>query len=156
MNAVMDVIKAVRNMRAEMNVPPGRKGEVIIQLTNPGLESVLAENLPFIKTMATAEPVTTIPAAVAKPENSVSRVITGMEVYLPLKGLIDAEKEIARLNKELQGLELERTRIEGKLSNEGFIAKAPAAVLEQQKTRQAEVMEKITAIHGQIEYFSKL
>lgn len=156
MNAVMDVIKAVRNMRAEMNVPPGRKGEVIIQLTNPGLESVLAENLPFIKTMATAEPVTTIPAAAEKPENSVSRVITGMEVYLPLKGLIDAEKEIARLNKELQGLELERTRIEGKLSNEGFIAKAPAAVLEQQKTRQAEVMEKITAIHGQIEYFSKL
>ena len=156
MGAVMDVIKAVRNMRAEMNVPPGRKGEVIIQLANQGLESVLAENLPFVKTMATAEPVTTIPASAEKPENSVSRVITGMEVYLPLKGLIDAEKEIARLNKELQGLELERTRIEGKLSNEGFIAKAPAAVLEQQKTRQAEVLEKITAIHGQIEYFSKL
>ena len=156
MNAVMDVIKAVRNMRAEMNVPPGRKGEVIIQLANQGLENVLSENLPFIKTMATAEPVTTIPASAEKPENSVSRVITGMEVYLPLKGLIDAEKEIARLNKELQGLELERIRIEGKLSNEGFIAKAPAAVLEQQKIRQAEVLEKITAIHGQIEYFSKL
>jgi valyl-tRNA synthetase len=160
MNAVMDVIKAARNMRAEMNVPPGRKGELIVQTASQtaslALESVLAENLPFIKTMATAEPVTIVSANADKPENSVSRVITGMEVYLPLKGLIDAEKEIGRLNKELQGLELERTRIEGKLSNEGFIAKAPAAVLEQQKTRQAEVMEKITAIHGQIEYFSKL
>ncbi len=156
MGAVMDVIKAARNMRAEMNVPPGRKGELIVQIANPGLESVLTENLPFIKTMATAEPVMIIPASADKPENSVSRVITGMEVYLPLKGLIDAEKEIARLNKELQGLELERTRIEGKLSNEGFIAKAPPAVLEQQKTRHAEVMEKVTAIHGQIEYFSKL
>ena len=60
------------------------------------------------------------------------------------------------MNKELQGLENELSRIDGKLSNEGFLAKAPAAVLEQQKARRGEVAEKMTAIRGQIEYFAKL
>lgn len=156
MGAVMETIKAVRNMRAEMNVPLGRKGEVIIQPANAELALVLTENMPFIKTMATAEPVQILPAGAAKPENAVSRVISGIEVYLPLKGLIDVEKEVARMNKELQAIETELSRIDGKLANAGFIAKAPAAVLEQQKTRRTEIMEKMTAIRGQIEYFSTL
>lgn len=156
MNAVMDTIKAVRNMRAEMNVPLGRKGEVILQPAGDELESILTANLPFIKTMATAEPVSFIAAGAAKPENAVSRVISGVEIYLPLKGLIDVDKEIARMNKELQGMENELSRIDGKLSNEGFLAKAPPAVLEQQKARKAEVEEKMTAIRRQVEYFSKL
>ena len=156
MNAVMDTIKAVRNMRAEMNVPLGRKGEVILQPASTELEKILAANLPFIKTMATAEPVGFIPPGTAKPENAVSRVISGVEIYLPLKGLIDVEKEIARMTKELQGLENELSRIEGKLANAGFLAKAPAAVLDQQRTRKAEVTEKMAAIRGQIDYFSRL
>ena len=156
MTAVMETIKAVRNMRAEMNVPLGRKGEVILQPATADLAAVLAENLPFIKTLATAEPIHIIAVGDAKPENAVSRVINGIEVYLPLKGLIDVEKETARMNKELQGLENELSRIDGKLSNEGFLAKAPAAVLEQQKARRAEVTEKMAAIRGQIEYFAKL
>jgi len=156
MNAVMETIKAVRNMRAEMNVPPGRKGEVILQPANAELAATLADNIHLIKTMATAEPVQIIDASAAKPENAVSRVISGIEVYLPLKGLIDVEKETARMNKELQALENELARIEGKLSNAGFLAKAPAEVLEQQQARRAEVVEKMTAIRGQIEYFSTL
>jgi len=156
MEAVMETIKAVRNMRAEMNVPLGRKGEVIIQPANEQLAKILNENMPFIKTMATAEPVRIIAAGVAKPDNAVSRVISGIEIYLPLKGLIDVDKEIGRLNKDLQGLENELSRIEGKLANAGFIAKAPVAVLEQQKVRQMEVLDKMTAIKGQIEYFAKL
>lgn len=156
MGAVMETIKAVRNMRAEMTVPLGRKGEVIIQPATAELAAVLSENMPFIKTMATAEPLQIIAAGAAKPENSVSRVISGIEVYLPLKGLIDVEKEVARMNKELQAIENELSRIDGKLANAGFIAKAPAAVLEQQKTRRTEIMEKMTAIRGQIEYFSTL
>ena len=156
MNAVMETIKAVRNMRAEMNVPLGRKGEVILQPASPELEGILEANLPFIKTMATAEPVSFLAVGAEKPENAVSRVISGVEIYLPLKGLIDVEKETARMNKELQGLENELSRIDGKLSNEGFLAKAPPAVLDQQKARKVEVAEKMSAIRGQIEYFSKL
>ena len=66
------------------------------------------------------------------------------------------EKEVARMNKELLALENELTRIDGKLANAGFVAKAPAAVLEQQKERRAEVTDKMTAIRGQIEYFLTL
>jgi valyl-tRNA synthetase len=156
MGAVMETIKAIRNMRAEMNVPLGRKGEVILQPATEELAAVLAANIPFIKTMATAEPVEIIATGATKPENAVSRVINGIEVYLPLKGLIDVEKEVARMNKELLALENELTRIDGKLSNAGFVAKAPAAVLEQQKSRRLEVTEKMTAIRGQIEYFLTL
>ena len=156
MGAVMETIKAVRNMRAEMNVPLGRKGEVLVQPANEGLAAVLEDNIPFIRTMATAEPVRILPAGAAKPENAVSRVISGIEVYLPLKGLIDVEKEVARMTKELQGMENELSRIDGKLSNEGFLAKAPAAVLEQQKARRAEVTEKMAAVRGQIDYFARL
>jgi valyl-tRNA synthetase len=156
MNAVMETIKAVRNMRAEMNVPLGRKAEVLLQPANTELAAILSDNIALIKTMATAEPVQILPAGAAKPENAVSRVISGIEVYLPLKGLIDVEKETARMNKELQALENELARIAGKLSNEGFLAKAPAEGLEQQKARRAEVTEKMTAIRGQIEYFSTL
>jgi len=156
MGAVMEVIKAVRNMRAEMNVPLGRKGEVILQPVTDEMAGVLKENTPFIKTMATAEPVEIIPSGAAKPENSVSRVISGIEVYLPLKGLIDVEKEVTRMNKELQVLENELVRIDGKLANAGFVAKAPAAVLEQQKERRTEVTDKMTAIRGQVEYFLTL
>ncbi len=156
MTAVMETIKAVRNMRSEMNVPLGRKGEVILQPANEELAAILSDNTLFIKTMATADPVQIIPAGAAKPENAVSRVISGIEVYLPLKGLIDVEKEIARMNKELQAMETELARIDGKLANAGFVAKAPPSVLEQQKTRRTEVTEKMTAIHGQIEYFSTL
>ena len=156
MGAVMETIKAVRNMRAEMNVPLGRKGEVILQPATDELATVLAENTPFIKTMATAEPVEIIPAGAPKPENSVSRVISGIEVYLPLKGLIDVEKEVARMNKELLALENELVRIDGKLANAGFVAKAPATVLEQQKERRTEVTDKMAAIRGQIEYFLTL
>ena len=156
MNAVMDTIKAVRNMRAEMNVPLGHKGEVILQPANEDLATILSDNIPFIKTMATAEPVKIISAGGDKPENSVSRVISGIAVYLPLKGLIDVEKEIARMNKELAGMENELTRINGKLSNEGFLAKAPATVLEQQKTRRTELLEKMAAIREQMEYFTTL
>ncbi len=106
MEAVMETIKAVRNMRAEMNVPLGRKGEVIIQPANEQLAIILNENMPFIKTMSTAEPVRIIAVGAAKPDTAVSRVISGIEIYLPLKGLIDVDKEIGRLNKELQGLEM--------------------------------------------------
>lgn len=156
MEAVMETIKAIRNMRSEMNVPLGRSVEVILQPSNAEIAEMLWNNRLFVKTLAKADPIKMIDVGAEKPENAVSRVISGMEVYLPLKGLIDVEKEIARMNKELQALAGELSRIEGKLGNEGFLAKAPAAVLEQQKARLTEVREKMVAIQGQIEYFNRL
>ncbi|AIF52510.1 valine--tRNA ligase [Pelosinus sp. UFO1] len=156
MNTIMETIKSIRNMRAEVNVPPGKKSEVILQIIAKELQEVFATNLPYLKTLAAAEPIQLLGDAEAKPENAMTAVVSGVEIYLPLKGLIDVEKESARLNKELATLDKEIARIEGKLSNEGFVAKAPAEVIAKEKAKAGEYQEKQTAIRERLAYLSTL
>jgi valyl-tRNA synthetase len=155
MGTVMETVKAVRNMRAEVNVPPGKKSEVMI-LAAEELGAVLAGNAQYIRTLAAAEPVTVLPLAAAKPENAMAAVVSGAEVYLPLKGLIDVEKETARLNKEREGLEKELARVAGKLANESFVAKAPAEVIEKERAKEREYRDKLAAISERLAYLAKL
>ncbi len=155
MGAVMETVKAVRNMRAEVNVPPGKKSEVILLAADEWRE-VLAANAQYIRTLAAAEPVTVLPLTAAKPENAMTAVVSGVEVYLPLKGLIDVEKEMARLNKEREGLEKEAARVAGKLANESFVAKAPAEVIEKERAKEREYGEKLAAIGERLAYLAKL
>ena len=83
-------------------------------------------------------------------------VVTGAKVYLPLKGLIDVEKEMKRLTKELDGAKKELSRIEGKPSNEGFLAKAPEAVVEKEKAKKEDVKARLTALEDQLKELQKL
>jgi valyl-tRNA synthetase len=156
MATMMETIKSIRNMRAEVNVPPGKKSEVILQIATNELEQVFANNLQYIKTLAAAEPVQLLGVDEAKPDNAMTGVVSGVEIYLPLKGLIDVEKESVRLNKELSTLDKEIARIEGKLSNEGFVAKAPAEVIEKEKAKAEEYQEKQTAIRERLAYLATL
>ncbi|MCX7779509.1 MAG: valine--tRNA ligase [Negativicutes bacterium] len=155
MTAIMDIIKAVRNMRAEVNVPPGRKSEVIL-LVADDMQALVAGNLQYIKTLAAADPITIRPLSAAKPENAMTAVSSGVEIYLPLRGLIDVEKETARLGKELDGLEKEIARIAGKLANAGFVAKAPPEVIEKERAKEREYQEKRAAIVERLEYLSRI
>ncbi len=155
MGAVMETVKAIRNMRAEVNVPPGKKSEVILLATDE-LAGVLAANSQYIRTLAAAETVTVLPQTAAKPENAMTAVVSGVEVYLPLKGLIDVEKETARLNKEREGLEKELARVAGKLANESFVAKAPTEVIEKERAKEREYGEKLAAISERLAYLAKL
>ena len=156
MNTIMDAIKAIRNMRAEVNVPPGKKSEVILQIAASELQAVFAKNLQYVKTMAAADPITMLDADAGKPENAMTAVVNGLEVYMPLKGMIDVEKETLRLNKELAGLDKELARIAGKLSNEGFVAKAPPEVITKEKAKAAEYQEKQQAIQERLVYLASL
>ncbi len=156
MGVIMETIKAVRNMRAEVNVHPGKKSEVILKITAADLKGPLEANLGYIKTLAAAEPVSILAIDGATPENAMTAVISGVEIYLPLKGLIDIEKETARLNKELDNLDKEVARIAGKLNNPGFTAKAPVEVIDKEKAKQAEYLEKQTAIRERLEYITRL
>ncbi|MEN6566561.1 MAG: valine--tRNA ligase [Veillonellales bacterium] len=156
MNVIMDTVKAVRNMRAEMNVPPGRKSPVILQFAAEELQSVFAANIQYLESLAAARPVTLLPVNDTKPENAMTAVASGVEIYLPLKGLIDIEKETARLNKEMAGLQRDLARIAGKLSNAGFAAKAPAEVIAKEKAKQTEFQEKCVAIKERLAYLAKL
>ena len=157
MSAIMDVIKAIRNMRAEVNAAPGRKAPAILFVEDAGLRKELEANGAYIKLLATVDELTIENSSnTGKPQNAMATIVSGIEVYLPLKGLIDVEKENARLNKELENLDKEIKRIEGKLGNAGFLAKAPAEVVAKEKTKSEEISQKMTAINERLEYLKTL
>jgi valyl-tRNA synthetase len=156
MGVLMETIKSIRNMRAEVNVHPGKKSQVILKMASGEFKAKMEANTSYIKTLAAAEPITILAASDANPENAMTAVVNGVEIYLPLKGLIDVEKETARLNKEISNLDKELSRISGKLGNPGFTAKAPADVIEKEKAKQAEFIEKQTAIKERLAYLAQL
>ena len=156
MEIVMETIKAIRNMRAEVNVAPGRKSEAILQLASAELVELFELNASYVKTLAAVEPLNVSLTTPEKPENAMAAVVSGVEIYMPLKGLIDVDKETARLNKELLTLDKELARVSGKLSNEGFVAKAPPDVIEKEKAKQHEFEEKVKAINERLSYLASL
>ena len=156
MTAVMDAIKAVRNMRLEVNAVPGKKSEAVFCITDDSLRQVFEQNSGYLTTLAAAEPVVILPAGEAKPENALTAVVNGAEIYLPLKGLIDIEKETVRLQKEIETLEKEIKRASGKLNNAGFTAKAPADVIAKEKEKLAGYQEKKTAVEKRLRYLAEL
>ncbi len=159
MTAIMETIKTVRNLRAEVGAAPGHKSEVMLHFTESKLRPVFAEHEGYLRALAAAEPVTLLAEDAEKPENAMAGVVDGVdgvEIYLPLKGLIDVEKETARLQKEMDKLEKEIKRLTGKLSNEGFLKKAPEAVVAKEREKLAGYEEKKNAVAGRIEDLAKL
>ncbi|WP_419886811.1 valine--tRNA ligase [Paenibacillus sp. B-A-8] len=141
MNLLMDVIRAVRNIRAEVNVPMSKKVELIIKAGNEETLSIITRNDNYIGRFCNTS---SFEAGLnpQTPDKVMSAVVTGAELLLPLSGLIDIEQEIARLEKEVQTLNSEVERVEKKLSNQGFVAKAPAKVIEEERAKQADYSAK--------------
>lgn len=141
MNLLMDVIRAVRNIRAEVNVPMSKKVDLIIKAGNEETLNIITRNDNYIGRFCNTS---SFEAGLNPdtPEKVMSAVVTGAELLLPLSGLIDIEQEIARLEKEVQTLNSEVERVEKKLSNQGFVAKAPAKVIEEERAKQADYSAK--------------
>lgn len=156
MTAIMESIKSIRNMRAEVNAAPSKKTEVILHFSDEALQDVFAANENYFKALASAEKVTILPQDAAKPENAMTAVTNGVEIYLPLAGLIDIEKETARLNKELTTLDKEVSRLDKKLSNQGFLAKAPADIVEKEKEKLKGYEEQREAVKQRLAYLATL
>ena len=156
MTAIMETIKTVRNMRAEVGAAPSKKSELILNFTDESLRAVFTENQSYLDKLASSDPITILPAGADKPENAMAGVVNGVEVFLPLKGLIDVEKESARLTKELEKLNKEISRLAKKLGNEGFLAKAPADVVAGEKEKLAGYEEKKKSVEGRMQDLAKL
>lgn len=155
MNAIMDSIKAIRNMRAEVNANPGKKIPAIM-LVSEDLREVVAHNDSYIKLLGGIDNLELRPLNGEKPENAMAAVVTGIEVYLPLAGLIDVEKETQRLSKELAAMEKDLQRAGGKLNNTGFLAKAPEDVIAKERAKYEELSGKIEAVKKRMAYLAEL
>jgi valyl-tRNA synthetase len=129
---IMGAIKAIRNIRAEMNVPPSKKATLVI-ITEE--KETFSKGEMFFKKLAGANDVIVTDDKSLIPENAVSLVSEGAQIYIPQNELVDKEKEIARLKAEEKRLINEIKRVESKLSNEGFIKKAPPEVVAQEREK---------------------
>ena len=156
MTAVMEVIKTVRNLRAELGTPPGKKSELILRVTDGALREVFAAHEDYFFALASASSVTFLAADASDPENAVTGALAGAAVYLPLAGLIDVPKERARLEKEQVNLEKKIARLSGKLANAGFTSKAPAQVVAAEREKLAGYEEKITLLRTRLADLVKL
>ena len=156
MTTIMEAIKTIRALRLEVNAAPSKKSEVVLNFTDESLRQVFADNEGYLTVLASAEPVTHMAAGAEKPENAMAGVVNGVEIFLPLKYLIDVEKETARLKGEMAKLEKEISRLDKKLSNQGFLAKAPADVVAGEKEKLAGYQEKMDAVKARLEDLAKL
>ncbi len=156
METIMEAIRAIRNMRAEAHVAPNVACTVEIATGRDDLAAAITAHQAYFEKLAHVETLTLLPKDAPKQENALAAVVTGMEIYLELAGLIDKEKETARIEKERAGLEKEITKTAGKLKNEGFLSKAPAAVVEKEKAKLAEYEEKLAALDARLVFLAKL
>ena len=156
MTAIMEVIKVTRNLRAELGTPPGKKSALILRVRDASLADTFAAHVDYFHALASASEVAFLAADAPDPENVVTGALAGAAVYLPLAGLIDVDKETARLTKERDNLEKEIGRLTGKLANAGFTSKAPAAVVAAEREKLAGYEEKVALIRTRLADLAKL
>ena len=146
MEKIMEAIRAIRNRRAEMNVPPSKKAKVYIATKLP---EVFEQGSMFIMKLASASE--TEVGESFKLDGAVNIVTADAKIYIPLDELVDKKAELERLNKELAAVEKRLAQSEGKLKNEGFVSKAPAAVVDKVKAQAEKEKEQIAMIKAAIE-----
>tara|TARA_Y100000588_G_scaffold160479_1_gene174556 strand:+ start:5797 stop:8433 length:2637 start_codon:yes stop_codon:yes gene_type:complete len=131
MGLLKEMVTAVRTIRSRMNVPPGKKADLVIRNVN-GHQSNIESFDDIIKTLGRINKIT-LGANLAKPDQSATAVVQKMELFVPLKGLIDLDQEIARLSKRLDELKGHLSGVEKKLANENFVNRAPENVVAHEK-----------------------
>lgn len=153
-SVVIEITRAIRNLRSEFGIGPGTKIEANIIAEESRIEQVTRVQ-PFIMNMANLKEFSVHPASGAKPEKALSAHLGDIEIFIPMEGVIDVEKEMARLKKELTGLDQELAKISGKLSNESFVAKAPREVVEKEEARREDALKKKEGIEQRLQMIGK-
>jgi valyl-tRNA synthetase len=147
MEMIMDAIRAIRNRRAEMNIPPSKKSKVYVETA---FADVFAVGSEFIKRLAYASDVE-IADAFGDLGNTVTIITNDAKIYIPLGDLVDFEAEAKRLQKELAAAEEKLAFINKKLDNPGFVNKAPEKVVQQNRDEAAKLTEKIANLRSSLE-----
>ncbi|MDN3438207.1 valine--tRNA ligase [Planococcus sp. APC 3900] len=155
MKLLMDVIRSVRTIRAEVQSPMSKKVPLTISAKDADTHAVLEANAAYIERFCNPETLT-IGQSIEAPDKSMSAVVSGAELFMPLEGLIDIDAELARLQKELEKWAKEVKLVSGKLSNERFVSKAPEAVVAEERAKQADYVEKHATVEKRIEELQNL
>jgi valyl-tRNA synthetase len=150
-----EAIKAIRNIRAEMNVPPSKKANVFVVSESDEVRSIFENGKVFFRTLAYASEVAVQTDKSNIADDAVSVVIHDGVIYMPFAELVDIEKEIDRLNKEKDKLIKEVERVEKKLANEGFVSKAPQKVIDEEKAKQAKYAAMLKGVEEQLARLNK-
>lgn len=149
MKLLVEIIRSVRNSRAEVNTPMSKKIKMMVKAKDQEILATLENNRAYIERFCNPEELV-LALEVETPDKAMTAVVTGAEIILPLEGLINIEEEVARLQKEWDKLNKEVERVQKKLSNEGFIKKAPEKVIEEEKAKEQDYREKRAAVEARI------
>lgn len=155
MLGLQGLIGAVRNIRGEMGLGNARLLPVLLQNTTDAEKAQIARIEPLFKALAKVESITFLTDAEQPPLSS-SSVVGRISVFVPMKGLIDPKAELGRLQKDLDKVQKQHDQIASKLANEGFVAKAPAAVVEGEKAKLAEFADQLVKIKANMEQIAAL
>jgi len=149
------VIIGVRNIRGEMNVPPGRSLTLLCRNGGESDARRLQDNAAFLTKLAKLERIEWLKPSAEAPV-AATALVGELELLVPLAGLIDKNSELARLGKEIEKLEKERARLQGKLGNSSFVDKAPADVVAKEREKLAAQEQALAKLRGQEDYIARL
>ena len=134
------IVTAIRNVKAELNVPVEARPAIQLSAPRPEVRALLESQRPFLQALAQVGEVA-LGETITRSRDAAAAVVDGVEILMPLAGLIDAAKERQRIQARLQELSAELTRIDGQLGNAQFIERAPSDVVEQVRGKRAQVLE---------------
>ncbi len=155
MKLLVEIIRTVRNIRAEVNTPLSKKIKLSLKAKDAETMAVLEKNRSYIERFCNPEELT-IGTDIPADDKAMTAIVTGVELILPLQGLLNIEEELKRLQKELDKWKKEVERIEKKLGNEGFMKKAPEKVIEEERAKLADYMEKREAVQNRLKDLEEL
>ena len=147
---VMDIVTGVRNIRGEMNLNPGLRLNLLIKTGDPGQENTVSSHARIIRELARVDQITA-GASMVKPKMAASSILDGMDLIVPLDGIMNFGEEKSRVEKELKKIEKDINILDKKLSNPNFVEKAPAEVIEKDRHRKLTLSEKQTKLKMHLE-----
>lgn len=152
---IKETVRAIRNVRSEMNVPPSKKATVFVVSEDANIRDIFKKGEVFFATLGYASEVIIQEDKTGIDDSAVSVVIPNANIYIPFAELVDIDKEIERLEKEVERLDKELARVNGMLSNENFVSKAPEAKINEEKEKKAKYEQMKEQVETQLENFKK-
>jgi valyl-tRNA synthetase len=147
MQLLMEVVNAIRTVRGEVRLAPGQRVEARLRVADATQQALLRQHADYLTTLATLQTLQ-IDAAMQRPEAAATAVVAGIDIYVPLAGLIDFAQEQQRLQKDIQKMQQELQHTAKKLGNAQFLERAPADIVAKERTAQAERQDKLQRLQA--------